>query len=182
MRKRSLRDVEVEGRTVLLRVDHNVPLDVERRVADDRRMVESLPTIQYLKEREARVVLLTHLGRPGGRRSPELSLAPVAERLSELLGEAVPLAPDAVGPGAMDAVRALSPGGAVYLENLRFHPGEESNDPAFASELARLGELFVEEAFGTVHRAHASTVGLPGVSRPAWGSWWSGRCSNWGAS
>ena len=161
MRKRSLRDVEVEGRTVLLRVDHNVPLDAERRVADDRRMVESLPTIQYLKERGARVVLLSHLGRPEGRPSPGLSLAPVAERLSELLGEAVPLAPDAVGPGAMDAVRRLAPGGVLYLENLRFHPGEESNDPGFASELARLGDLFVEEAFGTVHRAHASTVGLP---------------------
>ncbi len=161
MRKRSLRDVEVEGRTVLLRVDHNVPLDAERRVADDRRMVESLPTIQYLKERGARVVLLSHLGRPEGRPSPGLSLAPVAEHLSELLGEAVLLAPDAVGPGAMDAVRRLAPGGVLYLENLRFHPGEESNDPGFASELARLGDLFVEEAFGTVHRAHASTVGLP---------------------
>lgn len=161
MRKRSLREVEVGGRTVLLRVDHNVPLDEQGRVADDRRMVESLPTIQYLKEREARVVLLSHLGRPGGRRSPEFSLAPVAERMSQLLGEAVPLAPDAVGPGAMDAVRALAPGGVLYLENLRFHPGEEANDPAFVSELARLGELFVEEAFGALHRAHASTVGLP---------------------
>jgi phosphoglycerate kinase len=161
MRKRSVRDVEVGGRTVLVRVDHNVPLDDHGNVADDRRMVESLPTIQYLLEREARVVLLSHLGRPGGRRSPGLSLAPVAERMSQLLGRAVPLAPETVGAGAMEAVRALPPGGVLYLENLRFHPGEEANDPAFASELARLGDLFVEEAFGTVHRAHASTVGLP---------------------
>ena len=161
MRKRSIRQLAVEDRRVLLRVDHNVPLE-QGRVADDHRIRASLPTIRYLLSRRARVVLLSHLGRPDGRADPALSLRPVAARLGELLGEEVPFVPETLGPRAGEAVRDLAPGHAVYLENLRFDPGEEANDPAFASRLASLGDAFVEEAFGTVHRAHASTVGLPG--------------------
>ena len=161
MRKRSVRQLAVEERRVLLRVDHNVPLE-QGRVADDHRIRSSLPTIRYLLSRRARVVLLSHLGRPEGRADPALSLRPVAACLGELLGEEVPFVPETLGPRAEGAVRDLAPGHAVYLENLRFDPGEEANDPVFASRLASLGDAFVEEAFGTVHRAHASTVGLPG--------------------
>jgi phosphoglycerate kinase len=161
VRKRSVRQLAVEERRVLLRVDHNVPLE-QGRVADDHRIRSSLPTIRYLLSRRARVVLLSHLGRPEGRADPALSLRPVAACLGELLGEEVPFVPETLGPRAEGAVRDLAPGHAVYLENLRFDPGEEANDPVFASRLASLGDAFVEEAFGTVHRAHASTVGLPG--------------------
>lgn len=157
---RSVRTAAVAGRSVLVRVDHNVPLADDLTVADDRRIVESLPTLQFLRDHRARLVLMSHLGRPDGKPKPKLSLAPVARRLGELMGVTVPLLPTR-GPATTAAVKALKDGGMVYLENLRFDPGEESNDPAFAADLAALGEIFVEEAFGTVHRAHASTVGVP---------------------
>ena len=159
--KRGVGSAPVKGRRVLVRVDFNVPLDPQGGVADDRRIVEALPTLQHLRAAGARSILLSHLGRPGGRKDPRLSLRPVVRRLSALLGQPVPLADDAVGVRAIDLSARLANGEFLMLENLRFHPGEEANDPAFAAQLAQLGEVFVEEAFGTVHRAHASTVGVP---------------------
>jgi 3-phosphoglycerate kinase len=159
--KRRMQDAPVRGRRVLVRVDFNVPQDEKGQVADDRRIVEALPTLNHLRTAGARTILLSHLGRPDGKHDPKLSLRPVAHRLSALLGTPVPLAPDAVGVEAIEMSARLKNGEFLLLENLRFHPGEEANDPAFAAQLARLGELFVEDAFGTVHRAHASTVGVP---------------------
>ncbi|MGI0150830.1 MAG: phosphoglycerate kinase, partial [Thermoplasmata archaeon] len=130
-------------------------------VADERRILEGMPTLRHLESQGARTILLAHLGRPGGHRDMRFSLRPVAHRLSRLLGRPIPLAEDCVGVSALQHVARLENGGFLMLENLRFHPGEEANDPAFAQELAQLGEFFVEEAFGSVHRAHASTVGLP---------------------
>ncbi|HUI38719.1 MAG TPA: phosphoglycerate kinase [Thermoplasmata archaeon] len=160
-RKRSVASADVRGRRVLVRVDFNVPQTEAGTVADDRRILEALPTLRHLRDSGARTILMSHLGRPKGRPDPKYSLRPVAERLSGYLGQPVPLAADTTGPSAHREVDALRDGGVVMLENLRFHPGEEANDPEFAGELAGLGELFVEEAFGTVHRAHASTVGVP---------------------
>lgn len=159
--KRGIGSAPVRGRRVLVRVDYNVPLDGHGGVADDRRIVESLPTLHHLRAAGARTILLSHLGRPQGRHDPQFSLRPVARRLSSLLGQPVPLADDIVGVHALEGVARLGNGDVLLLENLRFHPGEEANDPAFAAQLSRLGELFVEDAFGTVHRAHASTVGVP---------------------
>jgi phosphoglycerate kinase len=159
MAKLSVEQLDVAGKTVLVRVDYNVPLDGGR-VTDDTRIVASLPTVRYLVAQGARVVLMSHLGRPKGQRKAELSLEPAARRLGELLGAPVAFAPDCVGEPAQQAVRALKPGGVLLLENLRFHPEEEKNDPAFAKALASLGEAFVSDAFGTVHRAHASTEGV----------------------
>ncbi|HKS59731.1 MAG TPA: phosphoglycerate kinase, partial [Thermoplasmata archaeon] len=159
--KRSVRDAPLKGRRVLVRVDFNVPLTPQGGVADPRRIAEAIPTLQHLQAAGAKTILLSHLGRPGGRRDPRLSLRPVGRKLSEMLGLPVPLAEDCVGIAALNATSRLKNGDLLLLENLRFHAGEESNDPAFAAELAQLGELFVEEAFGTVHRAHASTVGVP---------------------
>ncbi|MCI4334344.1 MAG: phosphoglycerate kinase [Thermoplasmata archaeon] len=161
MEKKSVRQATARGRRALVRVDFNVPLTDSGEVADDRRIVEALPTIHHLQTAGARTILLSHLGRPGGRRDPRYSLRPVARKLSALLGQPVPLAEDCVGMNALQATARLQNGGILMLENLRFHAGEEGNDPAFVQELAQLGELFVEEAFGAVHRAHASTVGLP---------------------
>jgi phosphoglycerate kinase len=159
--KRSLRSAAVRGRRVLVRADFNVPLDEHGLVADDHRIVEALPTLRHLQAAMARTIVLSHLGRPAGKRDMRLSLRPVARRLSELLGQSVPLATDCVGMTAINAVSGLKNGEFVMLENLRFHPGEEANDPAFVVQLSQLGESFVEEAFGVLHRAHASTVGLP---------------------
>lgn len=161
MEKRSLRSATVRGRRVLLRVDYNVPLTDQGVVADDHRITESLPTVQHLQTSMARTILISHLGRPNGTRDMRLSLRPVARRLSELLGQSVPLASDCVGIAAINAVSGLKNGEFLMLENLRFHPGEEANDPAFATQLSQLGESFVQDAFGVLHRAHASTVGLP---------------------
>jgi len=159
MPKKTVRDVEVAGRRVLVRVDFNVPLE-EGRITDDRRIREALPTITYLAERGARVILCSHLGRPKGRVVDSLRLAPVAVRLGELLGRPVRQVHEVVGPEVEAAVASMRPGEVLLLENLRFHPGEESNDPVFARQLAALADLYVNDAFGTAHRAHASTVGV----------------------
>ncbi len=159
--KRGIGSASLRGHRVLVRVDFNVPLDGRGGVADDRRIAEALPTLHHLRAAGARTVLLAHLGRPNGKRDPSLSLRPVAHRLSALLGQPVPLAEDAVGMHALEGVVRLGNGDVLLLENLRFHPGEEANDAGFAAQLAQLGELFVEDAFGAVHRAHASTVGVP---------------------
>ena len=142
-----------------MRVDFNVPME-DGRITDDRRIRESLPTIRYLLEQRARVVLASHLGRPKGRVDPAFSLQPVGQRLETLLGRAVRLLPDCVGPAVEAAVRAMQPGDLVLLENLRFHAEEEANEPVFAAGLARLADLYVNDAFGAAHRAHASTAGV----------------------
>lgn len=159
--KRGIGSAAVKGRRVLVRVDFNVPLDPQGQVADDRRIVEALPTIHHLTTAGARVILMSHLGRPDGRKDARYSLRPVVRRLGTLLGRPVPLADDPGGMRALELTARLGNGDVMMLENLRFNPGEEANDPTFAAQLARLGELFVEDAFGTVHRAHASTVGVP---------------------
>ena len=163
----TLRDLDVEGRRVLVRVDYNVPLDGDGGVADDTRLVATLPTLRYLFEKGAAVVLMSHLGRPKGAPEAKSSLAPVAQRLARLLRQPVPLAADCVGEAVEAQAAALKPGQALLLENLRFHAGEEANDPAFAAALARLGDVYVNDAFGTAHRAHASTVGVPERLKPA---------------
>ncbi len=159
--KRGVQQASVRGRRVLVRVDFNVPQLPNGQIADDRRIREALPTIHHLRTAGAKTILMSHLGRPGGTKEPRLTLRPVAHRLSALLGEAVPMASDCAGIEAIQATARLANGQVLLLENLRFHPGEEANDPGFAAQLAQLGEVFVEEAFGCVHRAHASTVGVP---------------------
>jgi phosphoglycerate kinase len=157
--KKTVRDLDVKGKRVLVRVDFNVPLDGGK-VADDTRIRAALPTIRYLMEREARVILMSHLGRPKGKVKEELRLVPVAERLAQLLDRSVAMAVDCVGEEVEIAVDRLMPGGVLLLENLRFHPGEEANDPEFVNQLASLGDIYVNDAFGTAHRAHASTEGV----------------------
>ena len=163
----TLRDLDVDGKRVLVRVDYNVPLAEDGTVADDTRLVATLPTIRYLFEKGASLVLMSHLGRPKGKPDPKYSLRPVAKRLERLLRQPVPLAPDCVGPETEAMARALKPRQLLLLENLRFHAEEEANDPAFADARARLGDLDVNDAFGTAHRAHASTVGVPERLKPA---------------
>jgi phosphoglycerate kinase len=157
--KLSVRDLDVGGRRVFVRVDFNVPLN-SGRVADDTRLEASLPTLRLVLSRGGRVVAASHLGRPKGRPVPELSLRPVAERLSVLLGSRVRMAPDCVGPATEALARDLAPGETLLLENLRFHKEEEGNDPGFAGRLAALADLYVNDAFGSAHRAHASVVGI----------------------
>jgi phosphoglycerate kinase len=159
MPKRSVTEAEVRGKRALVRVDFNVPLR-DGEVADDSRIRAALPTIQYLRERGAAVVLATHLGRPKGQADPAYSVAPVARRLSELLGLRVATVAVVAGPEAEHAAADLRPGDVLLLENTRFESGEEANDPELAANLARLGDLFVNDAFGAAHRAHASTVGV----------------------
>lgn len=162
---RRLGDLELESRAnarVLVRVDFNVPLD-HGRVADDTRIRQSLDTINYLRDQKARIILMSHLGRPKGKRVRGLSLAPVAQHLEHLLGVPVRFCGSTVGEAAESCVGALGPGDVALLENLRFDPREEANDPEFARALARLGDAYVNDAFGTAHRAHASTVGLAGL-------------------
>jgi len=159
MRKKTIRDVDVQGKRVFVRVDFNVPLD-DGRIADDRRIREALPTITLLREHRARTILASHLGRPQGKVDDTLRLDPVAKRLGELLGAEVRKLQDCIGPEVEAAVAAMKDGDVVLLENLRFHKGEEANDLEFAAALARLADLYVNDAFGTAHRAHASTVGI----------------------
>ena len=159
--KKTVRDIDLAGKTILVRVDYNVPFDPGTTdISDDGRIRASLPTICYLLEQRCVVLLCSHLGRPGGKVVEDLRMGPVAQRLSQLLGTQVAQASDCVGPVARMAVEALKPGSILMLENLRFNPGEEANDPEFASALAALAEIYVDDAFGTAHRAHASTEGV----------------------
>ena len=151
-------DLDVASKRVLVRCDFNVPLE-NGEITDDRRITEALPTIEYLLKNGAAVILCSHMGRPKGV-TPEFSLKPVAERLSELLNQDVPLLPDCVGKEVEATCKSLKPGQVVLLENVRFHPEEEKNDPAFARQLANLADVYVNDAFGTAHRAHASTAGV----------------------
>ena len=159
MDKLTVRDADLAGKRVFLRVDFNVPLE-DGKVTDDSRIRASLPTILHLLRAGARVILASHLGRPAGKVQDGLRLRPVAERLSQLLGRNVPVTGDALGLGTVDAVKRLRNGGALLLENLRFHAEEEKNDPEFAAQLADYADVYVNDAFGTAHRAHASTVGV----------------------
>lgn len=159
MNKQTVRDIDVSGKRVLARVDFNVPLE-NGRVTDDRRIRESLPTIRYLLDHGARLILASHLGRPKAGPDPKFSLKPVADKLSELLGKPVKLASDVVGPTVEAEVNALKPGEVLLLENVRFYKEEEKNDPAFAQKLAALADAYVNDAFGSAHRAHASTEGV----------------------
>jgi len=160
MDKLTIRDVDVTGKAVFVRVDFNVPL-ADGKVTDDSRIRASLPTIVTLLQAGARVILASHLGRPDGKVTDSLRLRPVGQRLTELLRRNVPVTGDALGIGTEDAVKRLRPGEVLLLENLRFHAEEEKNDPAFAAALASYAEIYVNDAFGTAHRAHASTVGVP---------------------
>lgn len=161
MAKRTVRNLDVAGKRVLVRVDFNVPLNEAGQIVDDTRIRAALPTIEHLLARGAAVLLVSHLGRPRGRRVPALSLAPIAECLSLLLGRAVAMAPDCVGAEVAAQAAALQPGQILLLENVRFHPEEEQNERAFAQHLAALGHAYVNDAFGAAHRAHASTAGVP---------------------
>ncbi len=170
MNKRSVRDLadaDLRGRRALVRVDFNVPLDDAGTVTDDTRIRAAIPTIELLRSHGARVVLLSHLGRPKGGPDPRYSLAPVAARLAELMGARVAFAGDTAGDAAVAATTALKDGDVLLLENTRFLPGEEKNDAALARSLARLGDLYVNDAFGAAHRAHASTEGVAHLLRPA---------------
>ena len=158
--KKSIEDIDVSGKKVLVRCDFNVPQDENGEITSDKRIVASLPTIEYLLKNGAAVILCSHLGRPKGEFNMKYSLAPVAKRLSELLGRPVAMAKDVVGEDAKARAAALKPGEVLLLENVRFHKEEEKNDPAYAKELASMAEIYVNDAFGTSHRAHASTAGV----------------------
>ena len=161
MNKKTIRDVDVTNKKVLVRCDFNVPLDKETgKITNDLRIVAALPTIKYLLENNAKVILCSHLGKPKGEIKPELSLKPVANRLSEYLGFEVKFSKDIVGENAKELSKELEPGKAILLENVRFDPREEKNDKEFSKELASLAEIYVNDAFGTAHRAHSSTVGV----------------------
>lgn len=163
MAKVTIRDLDLQGKRVLVRVDYNVPLDEKDGgmvITDDTRIKETLPTLKLLREKGARIVLAAHMGRPKGKVSPKESLKPVAPRLAELLGAPVAFSEETVGPAAEAKVAALKPGEVLLLENTRFHAGEEKNDPAFAAELAKLADVYINDAFGAAHRAHASTEGV----------------------
>ena len=159
--KQTIDQVDLQGKRVIIRVDFNVPLDDDLKITDDSRIRAAIPTINHVVDEGGSVILCSHLGRPQGTVCPELSLAPVAKRLKRLLEKDVTFAPDCVGPVVKNLASQLQPGGVLLLENLRFHPGEESNDRDFASELASLGDVFINDAFGTAHRSHASTTGIP---------------------
>jgi phosphoglycerate kinase len=169
MDKKTIRDIDVAGKKVLVRVDFNVPLDEKSgHITDDSRIKASVPTIDYLLDHDARLILCSHMGRPKGHVVPGLSLKMIAERLACILRQPVDFAPDCIGPEVKSMVDQLKNGDIIVLENLRFHPEEEKNDPAFARALAELGDIYVDDAFGTAHRSHASIVGvakyLPSVS------------------
>lgn len=168
MNKKTIKDIELKGKKVLVRCDFNVPMDENLNITDNRRIAAALPTIKYLLENNCKVILCSHLGRPKGEFKPEFSLLPVAKELSRLLGQEVIMAKDVVGEDATSKAENLKEGEILLLENVRFHKEEEENDPAFAKKLADMAEIYVNDAFGTAHRAHASTEGvskyLPAVS------------------
>ncbi len=168
MSKKTVRDIDVKGKKVLVRCDFNVPLDENRNITDNTRIVAALPTIKYLLEQNCAIILCSHLGRPKGEFKPEFSLAPVAKELSRLLGKEVVMAKDVIGEDAKTKAANLKPGEILLLENVRFHREETDNDPEFSKQLASMAEVYVNDAFGAAHRAHASTVGvaayLPAVS------------------
>jgi phosphoglycerate kinase len=166
MNKKTIKDVEVNGKRTLVRVDFNVPME-EGKVTDDRRIREALPTIQYLLDHGAKVILMSHLGRPKGKPDPRYKLDAVGVQLSELLNRPVKKLDKTVGPEVEAVVKAMQPGEVTLLENTRFHKEEEENDPNFSAQLAALGEVYVNDAFGSAHRAHASTVGVAESLRPA---------------
>jgi phosphoglycerate kinase len=167
MNKKTVRDIDLQGKRVLMRVDFNVPM-ANGAVTDDKRIRAALPTIQYVLDQGGSLILMSHLGRPKGGPAPEFSLQAAADALGELLGKPVQMAPDCIGPEVEALAKALKPGDVLMLENVRFHKEEEKNDPEFASKLAVLGDVYVNDAFGSAHRAHASTEGvaryLPAVS------------------
>jgi phosphoglycerate kinase len=167
MKTKTIDDIALAGKKVLVRVDFNVPMTPDLKVSDDKRIVESLPTIKKLLASGAAVILMSHLGRPKGKPTPEFTLKPVAEHLGTLLKMNVKFAGDCVGAPARTAVNALKPGEVLLLENLRFHAEEEKNDEGFAKELGSLGDVYVNDAFGTAHRAHASTEGITHFLKPA---------------
>ncbi len=162
MNKKTIKDIDIRGKRVLMRVDFNVPLDGKLRITDDTRIRGALPTIKYALEQDAKLILMSHLGRPKGRIVENFRLRPVALRLNELLGKKVRALNDCIGPKVKAASASLKEGEVLLLENTRFHKEEMENDPGFAKELASLGEVYVSDAFGSVHRAHASTVGVAG--------------------
>lgn len=165
--KMTVKDIDCRGKRVFCRVDFNVPLDPEGRISDDTRIVAALPTIRHILGQGGRLILASHLGRPKGQPKPEFSLTPVANYLSKLLSQPVVMAPDCIGSQVETLAQALQDGQVMLLENVRFHPGETTNDPHFASQLANLAELYVNDAFGTAHRAHASTAGVAQLLSPA---------------
>ncbi|MFA5699676.1 MAG: phosphoglycerate kinase [Desulfuromonas sp.] len=167
LNKCSVTDLELRGKRVFCRVDFNVPLNDDGTVADDSRIVASLPTIRYIMAQGGRLILASHLGRPKGVRKPEFSLAPVAPHLAELLGHPVTMAPDCIGAEVEELIANMADGDVILLENLRFHPEEEKNAPEFCAQLARLADVYVNDAFGTAHRAHASTEGIAHLLKPA---------------
>ena len=166
MAKKTVADIDVKGKRVLMRVDFNVPLDKQGRITDDLRIRMALPSIKSVLDRGGRLTLMSHLGRPKGKPDQELSLLPAARRLGELLGAQIKMAPDCVGPEVSRTVQELKDGQCLLLENLRFHDGEKKNDPDFAAALASLAEIYVNDAFGTAHRKHASMFGVPEILGP----------------
>ncbi len=168
MNKKTVKDIDLKGKKVFVRCDFNVPMDEERNITDNTRIVAALPTIKYLLEQNCKIILASHLGRPKGEIKPEYSLAPVAKELSKLLNKEIIMAKDVIGPDAMEKAKNLKEGEILLLENVRFHREETDNDPEFSKKLASMAEVFVNDAFGTAHRAHSSTTGiasyLPAVS------------------
>lgn len=167
LNKKTLLNVVLIGKKALVRVDYNVPLDPNGNIADDSRIRATLPTINHILDRGGSVILMSHLGRPKGKRVPSMSLEPVARRLARLLQQGVTLLPDCVGADVEEAVGKLKPGGVILLENLRFHPEETANDDQFSRKLADLADVYVDDAFATAHREHASVVGVPSMLKPA---------------
>ena len=167
LRKKTLEGLDLKGKRALVRVDYNVPLDASGNITNDTRIRATLPTINYILDNGGSVVLISHLGRPKGKLVPSMSLAPVAMRLSRLLKLEVPLLSDCVGDEVREALEDLQPGAVVLLENLRFHPGETGNDPEFSRQLGSLADIYVDDAFATSHREHASVVGVPAILKPA---------------
>jgi len=167
LRKRSLEDIDLKGKRALVRVDYNVPLDSSGHITDDTRIRATLPTINHILDNGGSAIIMSHLGRPKGKRVPSMSLAPVSRRLSRLLKLEVQFIPDCIGDEVKKAADELQPGSVLCLENLRFYPGETQNDPDFSRQLAELADVYVDDAFATAHREHASVVGIPSYLHPA---------------